>query len=172
MSAINTSPQPPRGLFRRLLRLPVGLYRARLGWLLGNRFLMLTHIGRKSGLPHRTVVEVVRHDKAADAYIVVSGFGDKADWYRNICKTPNVTVHVGRRRFEAFAQPLALEESVREFQDYAQRHPTAFKALSHVLRYPWDGSEASFLMLARLLPVIILRRLAPSKPARETVSRN
>ncbi len=35
---------------------------ARLGWLQGSRFLMLTHIGRKSGLARQTNIEVVGHD--------------------------------------------------------------------------------------------------------------
>lgn len=48
--------RPPRGLLRLAARLPLWLYRAGLGWLLSNRFLMLTHIGRKSGLPRQVVV--------------------------------------------------------------------------------------------------------------------
>jgi hypothetical protein len=31
----------------------------KLGWLLGNRFLMLIHTGRHSGRLHQTVIEVV-----------------------------------------------------------------------------------------------------------------
>jgi hypothetical protein len=36
---------------RWIVRAPVGLYRARLGFLLGPRMLMLEHTGRKSGAP-------------------------------------------------------------------------------------------------------------------------
>lgn len=50
----------PSKAFRILARMPNGLYRARLGWLLGKRFLMLLHMGRKSGLVRRAVVEVIR----------------------------------------------------------------------------------------------------------------
>jgi hypothetical protein len=50
----------PTGWVRALLRLPILLYRLHLGWLLGHRFLLLTHVGRKSGLQRRTVLEVVR----------------------------------------------------------------------------------------------------------------
>ena len=61
----------PHGLLRFGLRLPIWLYRLHLGWLFGNRFLLLTHIGRKSGLPRQTVIEVVKHDKESDRFFVV-----------------------------------------------------------------------------------------------------
>ncbi len=44
---------PPRGLARIGFRIPIILYRLGLGGLLGTRFLLLTHTGRKSGLPVR-----------------------------------------------------------------------------------------------------------------------
>jgi F420H(2)-dependent quinone reductase len=67
--------QPPGKVLRFGLRLPIWFYRMKLGWLFGNRFLMLTHTGRKSGKPHETMIEVVRHDKETDTYYVVSGWG-------------------------------------------------------------------------------------------------
>jgi deazaflavin-dependent oxidoreductase (nitroreductase family) len=149
--------QRPQGLLRFLARLPIWLYRARLGWLLGNRFLMLTHIGRNSGLPRHAVVEVVRHDKTTDTYFIVSGFGKKSDWLRNICKTPNVTVYVSTRRLACVARRISQDEAVREFKDYALRHPAAVRVLSRVLGYPWDKTEASYQELARLLPIVALR---------------
>jgi hypothetical protein len=36
-------------LLRLLFRTPTMLYRIRMGWLLGDRFLLLTHTGRKTG---------------------------------------------------------------------------------------------------------------------------
>jgi deazaflavin-dependent oxidoreductase (nitroreductase family) len=119
--------------------------------------LMLTHLGRKSGLPRQTIVEVVRHDKATDTYFVVSGFGEKSDWYRNIRKNPRVTVHMGGRRMDCMAEQLGHNDAVHEFNDYARRHPAALKTLSRVLRYPWDGTEASYHALAQLLPIMALR---------------
>ena len=149
--------QTPRGLFRLLARLPIWLYRAQLGWLLGNRFLMLTHVGRKSGMQRRTVVEVVRYNAVTNTYFIVSGFGEKSDWFRNICKTPEVTVHVDRRHLACVAKRISQDEAVREFKDYALRHPAAVRVLSRVLGYPWDETEASYQELARLLPVVALQ---------------
>jgi deazaflavin-dependent oxidoreductase (nitroreductase family) len=163
MAMTDSIPRPPRGLLRLLARLPIWLYRARLGWLLGGRFPMLAHIGRKSGLPRNTVVEVVRYDQAIDAYYIVSGFGEKADWFRNICQTPDVTGHTDRRCLASVAERMSPEEAVSEFRDYARRHPTALRALSRVLGYPWDRTQASYEELARLLPVVRLRPRATSE---------
>ena len=102
----------------------------KLGWILGNRFLMLTHIGRKSGQPHQTVIEVVQYDKKADTYYVVSGWGKKSDWYQNICKSTHVTIHVGGRKFQAIAEFIPLEKAIEIMETYARRHPVAFSELS------------------------------------------
>src|SRR5262249_40409116 len=39
----------PNRMLRRLFRVPSILYRWNCGWLFGRRFLLLTHIGRRSG---------------------------------------------------------------------------------------------------------------------------
>src|SRR6266511_3711376 len=81
---------PVRGRLRALLRLPIWLYRLRLGWLLGERGLMLTHIGRKSGQLRRTVLEVGGYDPTSDTYTIVAGWGERSDWVRNIQQRPDV----------------------------------------------------------------------------------
>ncbi len=109
-----------------------------LGWLLGDRFLMLTHIGRKSGQPRQVVLEVVRHDKPTHTYIIASGWGEQSDWVRNIQKTPEVIIHSGHQRSEAQAERLNPAEAARELHDYARRHPTAFHRLAGLMTgQPW-----------------------------------
>ncbi len=61
-----------------------GLYDRHLGWLLGRRFLQLTHVGRRSGRRYRTVLEVVEYDRSVPEFVVVSGFGRRSDWLRNL----------------------------------------------------------------------------------------
>jgi len=121
---------PPSKALRFGLRLPIWLYRAHLGWLLGNRFLMLTHTGRKSGLARQTVIEVVQHDKDMDTYYVVSGWGEKSDWYQNIAKNPSVTIHAGGRTFQSKAEFIPIGRAVDHLKAYAHAHPTAFNELS------------------------------------------
>ena len=121
---------PPSKALRFGLRLPIWFYRAHLGWLLGDRFLMLTHIGRKSGQPHQTVIEVVQHKKETDTYYVVSGWGEKSDWYQNIRKSPQVSIQVGSRKFQTKAEFIPLEKATGIMQIYAHEHPVAFSELS------------------------------------------
>ena len=59
--------------------------------MLGSRLLMLEHVGRKSGARRYVVLEVVGHP-TPDSYLVASGFGENAQWFRNIKANPEVRV--------------------------------------------------------------------------------
>jgi deazaflavin-dependent oxidoreductase (nitroreductase family) len=107
MSKILSDTDPSKGLLRIGVRLPVLLYRSRMGWILDGRFLMPTTTGRKTGLPRRTVPEVELHDQETHTYFIASGWGEKSDWFRNIQKTPTVAVNVGLRQFGAIAIRLS-----------------------------------------------------------------
>ena len=122
----------PHGLLRFGLRLPIWLYRLRIGWLFGNRFLLLTHIGRKSGLPRQTVIEVVKHDHETDSFFVVSGWGNQSDWYQNIHKNPDVVINVGQRKLQVHAEDIPLPEAVDILEEYTRRYPLAFKELTRL----------------------------------------
>lgn len=137
----------PSGLLRLLFRTPIFLYRMNLGFLLGGRFLMLTHIGRRSGLPRHAVIEVVDHDEEVGVYYVAAAWREKSDWYLNILKNPRVRVQVGNRKFEAEANQISSEEAQGVLWSYARRHPTALR-------------ELTLLMLGERLP-----------PTRETCER-
>jgi deazaflavin-dependent oxidoreductase (nitroreductase family) len=94
--------QSPRGVARALYRLPIWLFRIRLGWLLMKHFLLLTHTGRKSGLPRQTALEVLQHDKASGRYYVFAGWGEQADWVKNHREN---TAGGHQRRVAAFSSP-------------------------------------------------------------------
>ena len=112
--------------------------------------MMLTHTGRKSGLPRQTVLEVIQHDKASNTYYVFAGFGEKSDWLKNVEKTPEVVINVGRRRFHALAMRLSTEEAELKLLDYARRYPVAIRVLPRMMGYKVDGTEADFRALARM----------------------
>lgn len=137
-------PKPPRGLGKFAFRAPIALYRAGLVWLLGDRFLLLNHVGRKSGLPRQAVLEVVDYQRETDTYFVASGFGKKSHWYQNILAQPNVTIQVGRRRLAVTAVPLSPDESGQAMVEYAQRNPTAARALTRLIGHEVDGSEETY----------------------------
>ncbi len=53
------------------------------------RYLVITHIGRKSGLKRRTSVNYAIVD---DEIYCVAGFGAVSDWYRNIIANPQIEI--------------------------------------------------------------------------------
>ena len=118
---------------RRLMRAPIWIYKARAGALFGSRILMLEHIGRKSGAARYAVLEVVDHP-AADLYLVASGFGRKAQWFRNIQANPRVRVYVGSHPpMRATARVLGQQEANRTLAAYRGRHPRAWERFRPVL---------------------------------------
>lgn len=152
-----SDPQPPQGVSRILFRLPIWLYRAGLGWLLGKRFLLLTHTGRKSGKPRQAVLEIAKYDQKSNTYFVASGWGKQSNWYRNIVETPEVTIQVGRQRLDAVAEPLSPQESGEAMVAYARHYPTAARNLTRLIGYQVDGSEDAYRTLGQeAIPFVAL----------------
>src|SRR5688500_18002864 len=69
-----------KGVLCHLFREPVYLYRWRLGWLFGHRCLLLTHVGRRSGLRRQTVLESRGVSRGGPRNLVANGFGPTSDW--------------------------------------------------------------------------------------------
>lgn len=126
---MTTTPNPPRGFSRFMYRAPIWLYRAHLGFVLGKRFLLLNHIGRKSGQARQAVLEVANYLPDQDTFIVASGFGFKSDWYLNVKAQPEVTIQVGRRQMEVMVTLLSPEQSGKQMADYYRRHPRTARSL-------------------------------------------
>ena len=158
MSRMTEKPVRERPLLRAFMRFPIYLFRLRLGWLFGGRFLMLTHTGRKSGLRRYVVLEIVNHDEASEAYYVAAGWGKKADWYRNIQATPQVTVQVRNHRFDALAENISQEEALENLWVYAQKFPTAFTQLvKGMLGEGLPPTREACQKLAEVVPLVALR---------------
>ena len=151
-------PAPPTGLRRLLFRAPIRLYRMRLGWLFGGRLLLLDHLGRVSGKPRQAVIEVVEHDRSDGSYVICSGFGPRADWYRNILSHPETTVRVGVRTRKVTASPLGEEEGAEYMARCAPRHPRTARKLARFMGFEVDGSVADYRAVGRQLPFV---RLVP-----------
>jgi deazaflavin-dependent oxidoreductase (nitroreductase family) len=165
-----------RGRLRLAWRLPSWAYRLGLGWLLGDRFLLLTHTGRRTGRRRQTVVEVLRHDRASGTYVVCSGRGPQAQWLRDVGQNPEVTVIAGRGEQPARAELLSVDAGAVELVDFARRHPLAFRAISRRLAgLRRAGTPDVYRELAWSIPVVTLRakgsgvrggRSAPSRGVR------
>jgi deazaflavin-dependent oxidoreductase (nitroreductase family) len=145
----------PAGWLRIAFQLPAVLYRLGLGWLFGHRLLMLTHRGRKSGRAYQTILEVVHYDPSTRESIVVSGWGERADWYRNILARPPLEVQTGRERYVPLGRVLSVDEAYTVLVDYERRLPWPARPLARRLGFTVEGDEAvrrehaaSLLMIA------------------------
>ncbi|WP_405166607.1 nitroreductase family deazaflavin-dependent oxidoreductase [Nocardia sp. NBC_01499] len=134
---------------RWLVRAPIQLYRAGLGFLFGSRMLMLQHIGRKSGETRYVVLEVVDRP-APGEYVIVSGFGTRAQWYRNIRTNPQVRISTGTTRNRpGIATPMTGEESATALAHYVRDHPAAWKKLRATIEHA-TGKPVDTLPMVRL----------------------
>lgn len=165
MGGMSSTPVPaarPAGRLKTFLfKAPVWLYRAHLGWMFGNRLMMVTHVGRKSGLVRRTVLEVVAyHEAAADRpnspeWFVFAGYGPKSDWYRNLQANPPQRVDVGRRHFAATCRFPDDAERRELLTAYARQHPKTARVLGQRLfGEDFDVSPESVPRLAAAMPCV------------------
>lgn len=138
-----TFAHPPRTRMQRAVhRAPIALFRIGLGGLFGRRLLLLTHTGRRTGASRQVVLEVVgRHE---DGYLVASGYGSRAQWYRNVLAEPHVRFRIGRCTHAGGARPLPSEQSGHHLAEYARRHPRTAAALMRTVGQDVDGSPASY----------------------------
>ncbi len=153
------------GVLRRLFRARVYLYRWKCGWLLGHRFLLLIHIGRRTGLRHRTVLEVMEYRKEGPEAVVMSAFGRNAGWLRNIAATPDPEVVIDSQHFIAAHRFLDEEEAMRVLTGYQRRNwligPIIRGVLSRLVGWRYDGSTSARRRLVAQLPLIAFRRPPP-----------
>jgi deazaflavin-dependent oxidoreductase (nitroreductase family) len=147
----------PIGASRLAFRLPIYLYRLDLGRLLGHRFLLLVHRGRESGLLRETVLEVLLYEPGTKESVVLSAWGEKADWYRNVGATPALEVRTGGERYVPEQRFLAPQENHAVISDYGRRHPLAFRVFARVLGYPLDGTEVARREFANSLRLVAFR---------------
>jgi deazaflavin-dependent oxidoreductase (nitroreductase family) len=114
---------------RAFVRAPIALYRHGLGWILGGRVLMLEHQGRRSGRARFVCLEVVDRP-SPERIVVVSGFGERAQWYRNLRADPACFVSAGRlRRVPARARFMRAAEAAATLDGYQRAHPDAWNRL-------------------------------------------
>ncbi len=143
----------PTGLFKWLLQAPKWVFRARLGFIFGSRFLLLEHTGRKSDLLRQTPLEVAHHDRARGEYIVASGLGVQADWYRNIQASPAQAIWIGRHRYSVAQRFLPTEEAVEVMKGYEREHPKTAAKLESMMGVSHDETQASWMAMMEKLPM-------------------
>lgn len=135
-------------------RLPILLYRLNLGWLLGHRVLLVTHRGRRTGQIRQTALEVVRYDAESREAIVVSAWGERADWYRNLQANPAVEVAIGWERYQPTQRFLTTDEIEAELTAYQRRHPLLTRAFGAWLGFPIDGTVEALRRFAESVRMV------------------
>lgn len=152
--------QKPSGLFKWFLKAPTYLFRWKLGFLFGDRFLLLTHLGRTSGRVYHTALEVVSHDDESGEYIVCSGTGPRADWYRNISARPAVSVQVRNDVWTPEQRMLSAAEAGTVFARYEAAHPATARRLLASMGQSYDGSEEDRVRMMGNIPMVAFRPAA------------
>jgi deazaflavin-dependent oxidoreductase (nitroreductase family) len=129
--------------------------------LLGHRFLQLTHVGRRSGRTFRTVLEVMRYEPGTGEATVLSGFGPRADWLRNLAAAGGAEVSFGAGPRRAAYRVVPFEEAERVVADYERRNrlvaPLVRRVLSGLVGWRYDGSPAARRRLVEQLPMVAFR---------------
>jgi deazaflavin-dependent oxidoreductase (nitroreductase family) len=97
------------------------LYAIGLGPLIGRIILLLTTVGRKTGLKRVTPLQFEEID---GKYYLGSARGLKADWVRNIQCNPQVDIRVKSMRFRGQAEVVTDPARIADFIEVRlQRHP-------------------------------------------------
>jgi deazaflavin-dependent oxidoreductase (nitroreductase family) len=145
----------------RALRAPAVLYDWHLGWLLGGRFLRLTHRGRRSGRCYRMMLEVIGTDRSRQEVFVMVGLGRRAQWYRNVIAGGAVEVAIASERFRPAYRELAPKEAAAVLGDYERRNrlltPIVRAVLSGLIGWRYDGSPTARLRLVSERPILAFR---------------
>ncbi|MGD8751541.1 MAG: nitroreductase family deazaflavin-dependent oxidoreductase [Anaerolineales bacterium] len=112
----------PRFIWRLFRFLPPRLaYSLGLGSIAGRTVLLLTTVGRRSGLPR---VTPLLYDEIDGIIYVGSARGAKADWYQNLRANPNVEVRIGSRRIKGCADAITDPLQVADFLEQRLKlHP-------------------------------------------------
>jgi deazaflavin-dependent oxidoreductase (nitroreductase family) len=102
----------PNAFRKWFFKSPVSMYRGPIGDVMSKRcIMMLTTIGRKSGLPRTNGVSFM---PVGDNYIIFAGWGVQSDWYKNLLANPEVTIQVGSKKIKATAKQVEDPERRRD----------------------------------------------------------
>lgn len=140
-----------------IFRSPIFLYRSGLGWILGRRFMLLTHIGRRTGKVRRTVLAVLRFDPQTKEIMAISAWSAN-DWYLNIQASPALQVEIGLIHYVPEQRTLSPEEIATLFEEYRYKHPIFSRIVCQIPGWKWNSSHEEFLDLARTLRGVAFRR--------------
>jgi deazaflavin-dependent oxidoreductase (nitroreductase family) len=136
---------------------PLALYRLGFGGLLGHQFLVLTHVGRRSGRVHETVLKVLNYDPITRESIVASAWGTRADWYRNLQARPALAIRTGRAWYVPEMRTLPPGEAFAVFSDWTRRQHWFAELMLGQIGLSWNVPEAEQRAIVARFPFIGFR---------------
>jgi deazaflavin-dependent oxidoreductase (nitroreductase family) len=123
----------------------------------GPDVLLLTTIGRKSGLPRVTPVQF---EEMEGKYYVGAGFGPQTDWLKNLQKTPRVGVQIRAENFDATAECITDPREVADLLAYRlKQHPVFVRVVLTMQGLPLMWRRADLERIAADLVFVRLTRL-------------
>lgn len=147
-------------LRRRVGRLvggwPIWLHRVGLGRLVGQRYAVVSSIGRRTGLARRAAVMVLREDALTGEVFVVAG-DTEANWYRNVCVAPAVEVWLAGRRFRPEQRILSTEQIAELLSAIRREHPREARIQAAFFGWPWPATPAQLQSIAASLGGVAFR---------------
>ena len=100
--------------------------------------MLLTTIGRKSGLPRVTPLQ---YEEVNGDYYIASARGWDADWFKNIYVNSKVHVQIRDREFDATAELITNPVRIADFIELRlKRHPIMIRLIMHL----FDGLPLRF----------------------------
>jgi deazaflavin-dependent oxidoreductase (nitroreductase family) len=119
--------------------------------------MFLTTIGRRTGKPHRVVVDIVKHDKDNSIYFINAGWGMKSDWFRNLISNPNVQVQIARRKYRGKASVLPLKEAGDILVEFINQHPNYVSLMVRLIGIEIKFTEEEIRSLVLTMPIVAIR---------------
>ena len=139
-----------------VFRTPLWLYHRGWGRLLGRTFLMLVHVGRKTGQPHDMVAMILADDRDSGEVVIFSGWGPDVDWLSNLRAGPAREVRIARDRFVPEHRFLSEDEAVAVLVAFRRRHPGRVRLARAILGWGDLGSDAALRDFVRSHPFVAL----------------
>ena len=152
----------PGKLQKIFFKVPVWLHKMGFGgWerLIGAQWMLITHIGRKSGRQYDSMVDVMDYDKVTDTYYIEAAYGARADWFKNIQASPNFSARVGRRKFLAHATLLSNENTADMLVKFYREKPAYTRSVMAMVGIKFNGEED----LRTIAPELMLLAIHPEK---------
>ena len=110
------------------------------------------------------MLEVLRYARESGTCIVLSGWGERAQWLRNVAVHPFVAYTIGTIRYAGVAERLNPAEAEQELRRYGAERPNSLRlAMRFTLGVDFRGSDAEFRHAATHLPMVRLRRQLTGK---------